>query len=564
MSVDAKQILKRFERMKSDHQLWESGWQEIADYIVPRRSQFITKKTPGAKQTQLLFDSTAPDALGRLASTLNSTLTSRAIEWFSLLMSDDALNENNDVKIWLEDCGKRMHRSLNQSNFYQEIYEVYSDETAFGTSGLFVEEHSPEKKEFTGFVFRALPLNNLYIDEDFEGRVNTVYRWFQMSAAAALAQWGRDNLGIKVLKAVDDGKSDTLFTFLHCVYPRNQEEPKLGVPKTDMPWACVYLCIEDVKESDDYIDESGYQEFPIMVPRWSKSPGEKYGRGPGHTAIPDVKTLNKIKEITLKMMAKALDPPVITDDSLDSGVNSRPGGITKTTNIDRGVKTLFPPGTFREALGNEQIKSNELIAAIKRIFYSDLMELPNGPQMTATEVVKRIELLERNLGPVIGRQETELHNPLIDRLFGIMFRKNAFLPTPQVLLQLGANIDVQYEGPLARSQRLTEIDGLERLQGIIVGIAQLDPSVVDNIDYDKAVLLAGEILGVSAKLLRDPDQVKRMRDARAKQQQQEKQLAAVSTIAEAAGKAAPALKLLPGATSTEPYPSALRPSGSPS
>lgn len=558
MPINAEQILKRFERMKLEHQLWEPLWQDIADFIHPRRSVFTVKRSQGSKQTERLFDSTALDAHDRLASTLNGTLTSRATEWFSLTMRDDDLNEIAEVRIWLEECGKRTFRALNQSNFAQEVHETYLDETALGTSGLFVDERNPEKRLFSGLVFRSLPLNNLYIDEDFEGRVNTVYRSFQLTAAAALDEFKRENLGEKVIKALDDGKSDALFTFLHCIYPRNQYEPVLGTPSTNLPWACVYVCVEDKKA----VKETGYHEFPVMVPRWSKTPGEKYGRGPGHLALPDVKTLNKIKEITLKMMGKALDPPTVSDDSLDGPIRNIPGGNTKVQNIERGVKTLFPPGTFRESLGSEQIKAGELVSAIKRYFYADQMELPNGPQMTATEVNKRFELLERLLGPTMGRQETELLNPLVDRVFGLMFRHGAYPETPQVLLKYGSgNIDVQYEGPLARSQRLAEVDGLERLQGIIVGIAQLDPAVVDNMDYDKAVRVAADVLGVSSKLVRDQEEVDALRKQRQQQQEKMQQLSNVSTIAQAAGKAAPALKLMQGAPTTDAYPSTLKPVG---
>jgi len=166
--------------------------------------------------------------------------------------------------------------------------------------------------------------------------------------------------------------------------------------------------------------------------------------------------------------------------------------------------------------------------------------------MTAFEVAKRFELLQRLLGPTMGRQETEFLNPLIDRMFGIMLRHGALPKPPDVLVQAGAQIDVQYEGPLAKSQRLAEVEGLERLQALVVNAATLDPSIVDNIDYDEAIHLAADVLGVPPKLLRDPDDVKKMRDQRAQQQAQQQQIADTSSVAAAAGKAIPAIKTLMG------------------
>lgn len=547
MPLDPIQLLKRYDRMKQDHRLWEGLWQDIADYILPRRSQFTTTRTPGGKQTERLFDSTALDAHERLASTLNGTLTSRAAKWFSLKMRDEKYDDNPDVATWLEDCAKRMFRAFNQSNFAQEVSEVYADQTGFGTSALFLEERNPTKKDFGGFVFWALALSDICIDEDSEGRVNTVFRDFEMSANAAVEKWGISNLGEKLVKAFNDGKGDQTFHFLHVVMPRMigaSKDPVFGTPATKLPWASAYVG----KEDKNLITESGFHEFPIMVPRWAKTPGEKYGRGPGHLALPDVKTLNKVKELGLKTWAKTLDMPTMSeDDGVVGNIRNHPGGNTIVRNTDRSLKPLFPPGTFREAIGNDQLKSQDLQASIRRYFYADQMELPVGPAMTAFEVAKRFELLQRLLGPTMGRQESELLNPLIERAFGIMYRHGALPQAPQILQQAGADIDVAYEGPLAKSQRLSEVEGIERLQALVVNIAQLDPSVIDNINYDETIHLAADVVGVPPKLLRSPEDVQQMRDDRAKQQAQQQQLATASTMAQAAGKAAPALKLLPGA-----------------
>jgi hypothetical protein len=544
MPIDATQLIKKYDRLKRDHELWSVLWQEIAEVIHPRRSQFMVQRTQGAKQTERLFDSTALDAHDRLASTLNGTLTSRAAKWFSLKMRDEIWVEDQDVNEWLEDCGKRMFRAFNQSNFAQEVHEVYLDECAFGTSALFLEERKPEKTDFHGFIFRCIPLNTFVLDEDQEGRVNTVIRKFSMSAAAAVALWGEKNLGEKVLKAIADGKSETMFEFLHAVYPRltgTKPDPKLGTPNTELPWASAYVGIADKNP----ITESGFNEFPFMVPRWSKSSGEKYGRGPGHLALPDVKTLNKVVELSLKMWAKNLDMPTKSiSDSVVGPIRNTPGGNTIVSNMDY-LQPLFPPGSFREAIGNDKLKSDDLKAAIRRYFYADQMELPVGPAMTAFEVAKRFELLQRLLGPTMGRQESELLNPLIERAFGIMYRHGALPKAPAVLTQGGADIDVAYEGPLAKSQRLSEVEGLERLQQYVAGAAQLDPTIIDNIDFDEALRISADVLGVPSKILRSQADVQKLREQKQAAQQQQQQIADAGNIATAAGKAAPALKLLP-------------------
>src|SRR3990170_4173476 len=205
--------------------------------------------------------------------------------------------------------------------------------------------------------------------------------------------------------------------------------------------------------------EGGYQEFPAMVPRWDKSPGEKYGRGVGHTALPDVKTLNKEKELALKTWTKTLDMPMVAEEeSLGGPLRTMPAGLTIVRNIEKRPQPLYPAGMLGEGARVDLMKDQELIASIRDAFYADL-ELPEGPIMTATEVLKRIEMVQRKLGPVVGRMKSEFLRPLIDRTFGIMYRRGALPEPPAVLLESGAEIDIEYQGPLENSQRLAAVEG---------------------------------------------------------------------------------------------------------
>ena len=542
--ISASAILARHKRLVTEHQLWRWNWQDISNVMRPVRSQFVVKPAPGQRQTEALFDSTALDAIDRLASTLNGTLTSRAAKWFSLKMRDEQLNENQDVKEWLEECSKRMFQTFNQSNFASEVHELYLDEVTFGTGAMLEEEKAPESPQFKGLIFRTLFLADYVVDENPEGRVDTLMRLFKMSAAAAVQKWGKEKLGDKVMQAYTSGKMDDQFEFLHALFPRQVDGspiPTQGTPKTNLPFASVYIGMLD----KNIIDEGGFNEFPVMVPRWTKTANERYGRGPGYTALPDVKTLNKVVELGLKTWAKALDMPTKSiDDGIVGPIRNVPGGNTIVRDMD-GLQPLFPAGYFRESISNDQIKSADLKASIRRIFFADQMELPQGPQMTAFEVAKRFELLERLLGPTMGRQETELLNPLIERTFGIMFRKGAFTAPPQILTKQGADIDVQYEGPLAKSQRLSEVEGIERLTQFVQGAAQLKPEIIDVINFDEAVRIGADVLGVPTHVLNSQEDVAQLRKQRDQQNQERQQMQDVALTAQSAGKAAPALKLLP-------------------
>jgi hypothetical protein len=361
--------------------------------------------------------------------------------------------------------------------------------------------------------------------------VDTLYREFELSARAAFRKWG-DRLGKRVKAALEAKKEEDPFKFLHCVYPNEDG---------GIPFISYYIGLEDRNE----IASNRYYEFPYLVPRWSKSSGECYGRGPGHTALPDVKTLNKAKEFGLKAWAKDLDPPTFErDGGVIGSLKLYPGG----RNVARDKDSIWTMD-HKIRYDVSQIKEEELRQSIRQIFYSDQLKLQEGPEMTATEVQVRYELMQRLLGPTIGRDESELMNPMIERIFGVMFRANSskfqvLPPPPPVLAKMGIKeIDIEYEGPLAKAQRMSELGANKQVYAVAIDISTVQPNVMDNLDGDMAVRNTAEIVG-SGKLLRPIEEVQKIRADRAQAQAAEQQKLDMERMALGAGKAAPALKAL--------------------
>jgi len=549
MPADAQDLIRRYADLQEEHTGWRADWQDLADYIHPVRSGFTSRRMSGAKKTTRLFDGTALAANRRLAASMAGSLTSRAFQWFSLKFRYDALNENHDAVAWLEDCAHRMYRAYNHSNFAAEIHEMFLDLGALGTGAILNDEREPDGDKFAGFVFRALPLSEYVIDEDAEGRVDTLFRTFDLSVGAAFREYP-GKLGEKAIQLQKAGKLHQRLNFLHAVYPREDGERGPNVPNTKMPWAS---CTVEMGEKV-LVRESGYPEFPFMVPRWEKASSERYGTGPGHLALPDVKTLNRAIELGLKTWAKCLNAPTKSlDDGVIGPIDNVPGGNTVVRQMD-ALAPLYPPGTFSEGASINQINVTETRTAIRRIFYSDQLELPiSGGPMTATEVLKRLELMQRLLGPTLGRIETELLNPTISCNFGIMLRRGAFdmeaLAAWQGALPPDfeiAEIDVEYEGPLAKAQRLAEVEGMERLQAFIAAIYPFRPDVVDNVNYDEEVQEFADIIGVRKKLINSREKVEEIRADRAEKEQREQEMSDEERSAAAIGKAGPGLMAMQG------------------
>lgn len=540
-----ERLLARREALLEEHRSWQPDWKDIADLILLSRRGFMSQDPPGSKKTERLYDSTAPLAAERLAANLAGVLTSDAFLWFGLKFRLDELNEDEAAGEWLEECARRMYRAFNQSNYSAESKTTYKDLVGLGTDALFLDERKADGPGFGGLHSEALALADYVIGCNYEHKVDTLFRTFTLSAVAAAEKWGFGALGAAAQKALSDGKPDTPIQFAHGVVPRASEKASRGriVLAREMPWASYWIDLADRK----LVSEGGYHEFPYIVTRWDVAAGETYGTGPGHLALPDVKSLNKAREIILKLWSKHLDPPLkALDDGVVGTPDIRPGAITIVRQID-GIQPLYPPGMWAEVTQSNQINQEDLRRSVRAAFFADQLEIPIGPMMTAYEFAKRLEHMERLLGPTLGRVKAEKLTPTVGRLFGLMLRAQAFPPAPESVRRVyRADIDIEYEGPLAKSQRLSEVEAIERLNAIIAAAMQIDPDVVDNADFDAQVQTAGEILGVPKKTMRGAADIARRRADRAEQRQAEKEGEDVERAAIAAGKAAPALALLPG------------------
>ena len=507
MATTFEYIKKRCSSLESDRATWEDHWQDILDYVMPRKADISFVRAKGTKRTEVLYDSTAITANNLLAASLQGTLTSPSLPWFHLKLRDKELNEHRDVQLWLEDSARRMYDTFNESNFNTEVHELYLDLCSVGTGSMFVEEGN-NGFETEGIHFNTLHIAEYFIQENINGQVDTLYRKYKLTARQAIEEFGEDNLGEKIIEA-SKNKPDKMFNFIHAVEPTKDYERALGKANTKLPFHSCHVCVEDKM----VVRTGGYNEFPYLVPRWAKATGEIFGRSPSYNALPDIKTLNKAVEIGLKAWAKAIDPPLLVqDDGVIGRVRMTPAGITVVRN-DGAIKPLQIGSNWQIT----DMKETQLRTAIRQAYYSDQLQLQEGPQMTATEVQVRYELMQRLLGPTLGRFQSEFLNPLIERTFGIMLRAGALMPEPDIIK--GQQIDVEYVGPLARSQRMEESVAIERLYGLAMNVVQVDPTIMDNINHDEAIRLRATLLGVPKTILRGRDEVEELREQRAEQQQ---------------------------------------------
>ena len=562
-SEEAQYILTRFNKLLLEQRLFGILWQEIADYVMPRKNSIILQRVPGSKRTQRLYDSTATDAVEKLASSIDGTLTPGGMRWFFLETDDPELQKIQPVREYLEACSDRMMTAFNRSNLAQEEHELYLDMVLFGTACMFEEENpDDENGKWGGLQFHTIPIGKFVSAEGPDGRVNAVFRSFPMNAQSILMQWPKT-----APDTVREAPADKMFEIIHGCYPDRQST--MSKPEYRSQYI-VYVGRSLLGDKNSRVnkehgmDLSGggkFHEFPFMVPRWTKNSDETYGRGPTDTAMPDIRSLNKIVELDLRALALDVHPPMknLNGDTIGP-IQSIPGGLTTVRSME-GLQPLFTGRAQTSQIVEERVKRLE--EKIQRIYFYDQLQLPQGPQMTAEEVVTRMELMQRLMGPAAGRLESEWLRPMISRTWAIMVRRAKESPNEGILPQQppelaqylqqkkgAAPLRIRFEGPLARAQRSADVVAIQKLQAFVLPLVQAKPDVMDVVDWDEAMRLTAARLGVPAEMILDAAQVAPIRQQRADQQQQAQQMEQLQAGAQAAGAAAPLLKV--GQKAAEP------------
>lgn len=498
--------VKRKAALANERGTFDAHCQEIGEYLYPEHANFTYTPTTGTKRMSKIFDSTPIHANQLLASGLFSLLTSSANPWFHILPVDAGLADKREISIFLETVSKIMYHEINNptAGFSTAVHEGYLEYGAFGNLTLFVDEQLKTKS----LRFMSLPLYECYYVENAAGIVDTLYRTYVRTAEFLMNKFGTENLSEKTQKLIADNKLDAKINCFHIILPRDTAN-HLSPKSTDLPFASMYIEVD----SQHLIKESGYHELPFMAARFRKSSHEVYGRGPGSTALPDVKMLMRIAQVTIRAAQKSADPPLILPDSgFLRPLRTTPGGLNfyqrgrLSTKKDIDILPTGNPG-----LGIEY--SELLHKKIREVFFVDQLQLHTGPQMTATEVMQRTEEKLRLMGPLLGRIQTELLGPVISRVYGLLSRAKKLPPTPAILE--GIPLKIIYTSPIARAQEQVEANGLMRALGILEPLLKYSPETTDIFDTDTMGRGIFEMFSVDLKYLRTPKAVEAVRKQRA-------------------------------------------------
>lgn len=508
-----KTLVKRFEVAKVERATFEKHWNDIAEVISPAGAIFLEENPQqGEKTNKFVADSTGIHANELLSSGFFSLLTSPTAPWFNITTNDNALNQATEMKVWLIDVAKIMAYEIQrpQTGFATAMHEVYLEYGAYGNGTMFVTE----RNDYSSLLFQALPLTECVYVENNENFIDTIIRCYSRTAAQLLERFGIDAVSDKVRIAIEKGEYEAKFKVLHFIMP-NVKASKLGFSNSSLPFASIYI----EKEECHILAESGFEEQPFMAARFYKMPHEIYGRGPGSSALSDLKMLQEMMITTLRGAQKMVDPPMqMPDNGFITPPRVGPGNMNYyQTGSDGRIEPLLTGG--RPDLGLEM--TMDVRNRIREMFFVDQLQLNTGPQMTATEVLQRTEEKLRLMGPVVGRASTELLSPLISRVFGLLYRAGKLPPAPDVFAASRAKLKIVYTSPIVKAQEQVSANGLLRVSQLVLPFMGPDPTAFDVFNVDSIARGTGEMFNIDPRFFRTEDEVAEVRGQRMQAQQQQ-------------------------------------------
>lgn len=511
-----QRLCKSFETAKRIRAQYEDTLQECSDYLLPGRHSFTAEREMGDIRISKIYDSTGPNALIKAASGLYSRASNPYSKWFNMgLMASNIPVQNlpYNIRMWLEDTVNAL-RGLMAKPIAPVMYQGYLDALGLGTCVSYVEED-----EISVFRGKAIPLDQVYILEGPFGKVDTVFRYYKLTARQIAAEFEDGNIPASVKQALVDDPERS-FKIVHATYPRPGKErnPDQKEDPLSFPIGTMYVLENDWQNP---ILESGYHEMPYAVLRLEKLSGEIWGRGPGMSALPDVRTLNESMRLILDASHMAIRPPMdVPHEAYITPFMLTPAAMN--LNQDLSGRKATPLNSVGQLQITYQMLE-ERRAAVRETFFNDQLQLTGGPEMTAYEVSKRSEQQMILMGPWQGRLELEYYEPIINRCFAIAARAGVLPEPPEELMDEKNGLSqyyLSYESPLANAQRLLDVQTIDNTKASVLQTAQAGIPVTDLFNWDKMETSRAVALGLPSECIKSAEEVQAQRQAQAQQAEQ--------------------------------------------
>jgi len=526
--------------MFSDKEQVDFLWEELALNFYPERADFTSRRYEGEEYADHLASSVPVMARRELGNLVATSLRPRANKWFSIHVQDGEIDNLAPEAQYLEHLADIQWRAIYEprAHFVRATKQCDHDFVTFGNGVI----HFGLNTDRDALLFRNFHLRDCAWSENYEGTVDCLHRKWEPTAWQLKEMFG-EKCSEAVKKAADK-EPYKKFKCRHVVVPREQYELK---NRRGEAYDFVSLVLE--VEGENTLEEVGLNYFPYNVPRWHTMAGSAYGVSMATMVLlPDGRTLQTVMNTVRMAGEKYVNPPMIAiADAIRGDIASYPGGITTADmEYDEKLGEVLRPIT--QDRGGMPI-GFDIAAALKediqKGFFLDKIMLPemNAKEMTAFEVQRRIQEHIRAAAPIFEPIEQEYSAPLMDGVFNLLKDNGAF-PLDHMPENLqGQEIKFNFNSPLSEMADQGDTEKyLNVVNNILMPLAELDPSQLENADMTKATRDAMRAAGWKPTWFKDEGAVEEARAALVEKQQMMEKMQAAGMMGGAAQEAGKGLQ----------------------
>ncbi|MHA1447927.1 MAG: portal protein [Candidatus Hodarchaeales archaeon] len=478
---------------------WDNIWEKVGKLIYPNSGSFNSTNVEG-DQLNFNFDNTGNRAAQRFVTMLFSQLTPRSTRWHGLKGEGGTETKADQVT---DEIFK--YRYLPDHGFSQAILQCMMSVIVFGNGFLFLEED----KVLGGTKYINVPLNDMYIDIDFNRNLTKVFRKMYLTKEQAKDLFPK-NIPAEVTNSKQENEK---FLFVHCVHKNTDR----AVKKRGFLYKSVYLYggasfSTAGSEVDLKIISTGYfVDMPYIYGQLLPAYNEKYARGIGVDNFSDLATLDELSRLLLKKTTYNDDPVIgTTDDDIMWGSKFSPGEVVPGLLNSEGELLIKPIPLASDV----DLSANEIARrtqAVLTAFNNNAFQIfSQDKTQSATEVMQRSSESSVMLAPFITLLQDSFLSKVIKRELNILSR--------QGLIELPSGLSLYFDAPANRLMESERVLGVVKMLNILMPLFQINPQAIaefnDRIDVSQMIKTLGVSLNVPQDLIFDDAKVKTAQDKR--------------------------------------------------
>lgn len=508
---------KRLSALETKRQPYEKYWDKAAELCAEKSKIYIKDNN---RIVQTLFDSTAINALTYFTSSMKSILAPTNQVYQRIKPSDPTLENNSNVYQFTEYVNNLIFklRYSAKSNFSVQSDILLKNIGVYGISPFMIEEDIGK-----GVFYKTIPLDEIYCDVNRADKIDIVYRVYELTARQCMKEFGKK--ATQKMKETFEKDPEHKFKLLQAIEPRQDKNIK-AKDYTGMDFVSYNIDLDN----NELIYESGYRTQPIVVPRFDPFAGEAYGNSPALKAFNDLLTINEMGKTVLRTGQLQANPALLTTANMNNAQRAGTAGAVIYGGLNANGQPMIAPMQYGNNLSITLELQNQIREAIEAAFLKPLfLSLTQDKQMTAEEVRKRDAEKAQILAPMAERISNEWLVGTVEREIDIIRSYGLLDDVPDELMAEGS-LKIEFESPMVRMQQAGQIQGLYETLESAMSMSQVQPEILDKINFAKALDIIAEYKGVNPAVLRSDEEVQAMGQARAQAQQAQQLLDAAPVL----------------------------------